>query len=370
MDAFDLARGIEWQEAAGHRLSKLILPEEGQVGFTQLATTALGIQFTNRVSRTALARRSNLTNGSGVALGDTNGDGLCDIYFCRLEGDNELYLNQGGWRFQLAPNANGAAANGHLTRGAAFADVDGDGSLDLLLTTFRKGTLCLLNDGKGQFADATAAAGLEGRTSGTTLALAALAGRDFLLCLLGLTAISLAYNIAPLRLKERPGLDIAANGASLGFLLPLAGWSLSQPLGEFPRLYFASVVCYLVAFYCPTMAVDVVADRAVGTTTFATRFGAVATMRLSWAATTAGAGLLLWSGATDAFPWDRNLLWWTGWILLLQPLAHWRELPPNAAPDYETVRRGSIILATIAALATASFLWLYMSGSPVPPFRR
>ena len=113
------------------------------------------------------------------------------------------------------------------------------------------------------------------------LALAALAGRDFLLCLLGLTAISLAYNIAPLRLKERPGLDIAANGASLGFLLPLAGWSLSQPLGEFPRLYFASVVCYLVAFYCPTMAVDVVADRAVGTTTFATRFGAVATMRLS-----------------------------------------------------------------------------------------
>jgi hypothetical protein len=171
VDAFDLARGIEWQEAAGHRLSKLILPEEGQVGFTQLATTALGVQFTNRVSRATLARRSNLTNGSGVALGDTNGDGLCDVYFCRLEGDNELYLNQGGWRFQRTPNANGAAAAGHLTRGAAFADVNGDGSLDLLLTTFRKGTLCLLNDGEGQFTDATAKAGLESRTSGTTLAL-------------------------------------------------------------------------------------------------------------------------------------------------------------------------------------------------------
>ena len=91
--------------------------------------------------------------------------------FCRLEGDNELYLNQGGWRFKLAPNANGVAAVGHLTRGAAFADVNGDGSLDLLLTTFRKGTLCLLNDGEGQFTDATAKAGLESRTSGTTLAL-------------------------------------------------------------------------------------------------------------------------------------------------------------------------------------------------------
>ena len=171
MDAFDLARGIEWQEAAGYRLSKLILPEEGQVGFTQLATPTLGIQFTNRVSHAALTRRSNLTNGSGVALGDTNGDGLCDVYFCRLEGDNELYLNQGGWRFQRTPNANGAAAVGYLTRGAAFADVDGDGSLDLLLTTFRKGTLCLLNDGEGQFTDATVKAGLESRTSGMTLAL-------------------------------------------------------------------------------------------------------------------------------------------------------------------------------------------------------
>ena len=166
-----LAKGLEWQEAAGHRLAKLTLPAQGRTGFTQLPTAALGIQFTNRVSRATLARRSNLTNGSGVALGDANDDGLCDIYFCRLEGDNELYLNQGGWRFQLAPNANGAAAAGHLTRGAAFADVNGDVSFDLLLTTFRKGTLCLLNDGKGQFTDATAKAGLESRTSGTTLAL-------------------------------------------------------------------------------------------------------------------------------------------------------------------------------------------------------
>ena len=166
-----LAKGLEWRQAAGHRLAGLTLPEQGRAGFTQLSTTALGFQFTNRVSRASLARRSNLTNGSGVALGDADGDGLCDIYFCRLEGGNELYLNRGGWRFQSAPEANGAAAAGHLTRGAVFADLNGDGSLDLLLTTFRRGTLCLMNDGKGQFTDATAKAGLESRTSGTTLAL-------------------------------------------------------------------------------------------------------------------------------------------------------------------------------------------------------
>ena len=162
---------MEWQEVEGHRFARLTLPGQGRPGFTALPTAALGLQFTNRVSRAALAKRSNLTNGSGVALGDADGDGLCDIYFCRLEGGNELYLNRGDWRFKLAADANGAAAVGHLTRGAAFADVNGDGALDLLLTTFRNGTRCLLNDGDGNFTDATAKAGLESRASGTSLAL-------------------------------------------------------------------------------------------------------------------------------------------------------------------------------------------------------
>ncbi len=169
--ASGLANGLEWLEAPGHRLAKITLSEQGRPGFTQIPNTAIGLQFTNRVSRAALARRFNLTNGSGVALGDANSDGLCDIFFCGLEGDNELYLNQGGWRFEAAPKANGAAATGYLTRGAAFADINGDGSLDLLLTTFRRGTLCLMNDGKGQFTDATAKVGLDSRASGTTLAL-------------------------------------------------------------------------------------------------------------------------------------------------------------------------------------------------------
>ena len=54
----------------------------------------------------------------------------------------------------------------------------------------------------------------------------------------------------------------------------------------------------------------------------------------------------------------------------MQPLVHWQLLPPHEAPDYETVQRGSIGLATIAAVATLAFLWLYLSGSPEPPFRR
>ena len=100
-----------------------------------------------------------------------NGDGLCDIYFCRLEGDNQLYLNQAEPSVSVGPKGNGAAATGYLTRGAAFADLDGDNDLDLVLTSFRKGTLCLNNDGNGVFTDVTKNVGLESMTSGTSVAL-------------------------------------------------------------------------------------------------------------------------------------------------------------------------------------------------------
>ena len=47
-----------------------------------------GVQFTNTLSTAILIGNKNLLNGSGVALGDYNGDGLFDIYLSRLEGDN------------------------------------------------------------------------------------------------------------------------------------------------------------------------------------------------------------------------------------------------------------------------------------------
>ena len=166
-----LAKGLEWTDATSYRLAKLPVPAQGKVGFSSLPIAQMGIQFTNRVSKLALAKRSNLTNGSGVALGDVNGDGLPDIYFCRLEGGNQLYLNQGKLRFKLAPDDHGAAAASYLTRGATFADLEGDGDLDLVLTTFRKGTLCFKNDGNGVFSDITSESGLESTASGTSMAL-------------------------------------------------------------------------------------------------------------------------------------------------------------------------------------------------------
>ena len=184
---------------------------------------------------------------------------------------------------------------------------------------------------------------------------------EFLYCILGLTAISFAYNMEPFRFKSRPGLDLVSNGLSLGLLIPLAAWSINQPLLEFPKLFFLSTICYLLALYCPTMAIDVEFDKSFGIQTFATKFGAEFTMKLSWFFTICGVSILLISGYFEIYPWNFNLLIWTGWLLIIEIFVHYFYLPITPNPTYNVVAKGSIILATFEAAATFIFLIIFLS---------
>ena len=184
---------------------------------------------------------------------------------------------------------------------------------------------------------------------------------EFLYCILGLTAISFAYNMEPFRFKSRPGLDLVSNGLSLGLLIPLAAWSIDQPLLEFPKLFFLSTICYLLALYCPTMAIDVEFDKSFGIQTFATKFGAEFTMKLSWFFTICGVSILLVSGYFEIYPWNFNLLIWTGWLLIIEIFVHYFYLPITPNPTYNVVAKGSIILATFEAAATFIFLIIFLS---------
>ena len=184
---------------------------------------------------------------------------------------------------------------------------------------------------------------------------------EFLYCILGLTIISFVYNVEPFRFKSKPGLDLLSNGISLGLLIPLAAWSIEQPIVEFPKLFFLSIICYLLALYCPTMAVDVEFDRKFGLETFATKFGAAFTMKLSWFFTISGVLILLFSGYFEIFPWSYDLFIWTGWLLILEIIVHYIYLPIYSEPSYNTVAKGSIILATFEAIATLMFLVIFLN---------
>src|SRR5260370_30303102 len=117
-----------------------------------------------------------LLNGSGVAAGDVDGDGLCDLYFCGLDGPNVLYRNLGNWKFQDVTAAAGLACPDLDATGAVFADIDGDGDLDLIVNSLGGGTHSFINDGQGHFTRQTNTPPLNYGKAGTSLALADIDG--------------------------------------------------------------------------------------------------------------------------------------------------------------------------------------------------
>lgn len=159
-----------WVEGAGFR-SAPVIPSGRGVGFSSLAQAETGLHFTNLLSERTVAINRVTENGSGVALGDVDGDGWCDIYFCSLEGDNALFKNLGGWRFTNITAQAGIACAGDLSTGAALADTDGDGDLDLLVNSIGGGTRAFLNDGSGRFTEQTGTR-LVRRFGSTSMALA------------------------------------------------------------------------------------------------------------------------------------------------------------------------------------------------------
>ena len=150
------AAELRWETRAGFRTAPLPVPRAGKTGFSLLSEAQTGIRFTNHLADASAAENQIRQNGSGVALGDVDGDGLCDIYLCRLEGDNVLYRNLGDWKFEDITARAGVGCPGQYSTGCALADIDGDGDLDLLVNGIGAGTRLFLNDGHGVFTESTA----------------------------------------------------------------------------------------------------------------------------------------------------------------------------------------------------------------------
>lgn len=73
------AAPLVWQTGEGFRSAKAEVPATGKPGFTLLPPADTGIHFTNRLTDAMVAANRLLENGSGVALGDVDGDGTDDL---------------------------------------------------------------------------------------------------------------------------------------------------------------------------------------------------------------------------------------------------------------------------------------------------
>ncbi len=166
------AADLDWQPAAGYRWARLPVLDQGRTGFERLNGASTGILFTNRLSNERSILNRNLLSGGGVAAGDVDGDGWCDLFFCGLDSACALYRNLGGWKFADITASAGVACAGLDCMAAVFADTDGDGDLDLLVNTLGHGPRVFRNDGRGHFTDITDEAGVRAQTGGMSLALA------------------------------------------------------------------------------------------------------------------------------------------------------------------------------------------------------
>lgn len=176
--------GILW----ARRVDKPYRPGESVEGITDSLGRSLPddvprVTFTDVATATGLtaphfdgARTSQLPEdmGPGAAWGDFDGDGFTDLYVTNFAGalgrspaeraaspaTGRLYRNKGDGTFADVTAAAGLDKP-DLGLGAAWADIDADGDLDLSVTRFGVNAL-YRNDGHGAFSDVSAASGFGG----------------------------------------------------------------------------------------------------------------------------------------------------------------------------------------------------------------
>jgi enediyne biosynthesis protein E4 len=147
-------------------------PQERQPATVRLRNVAdaAGVHFVHQHSPTKDKHYVEAVPG-GLAVFDYNADGRPDIFFTNgaqmpsLEKTsalhaNRLYRNDGQMRFTDVTDSAGVRGIGYAM-GAAAADYDNDGRVDLFVAGVRQNQL-LRNLGDGRFADVTAQAGIGG----------------------------------------------------------------------------------------------------------------------------------------------------------------------------------------------------------------
>ena len=102
--------------------------------FETLDNKTTGIDFTNKLTPTAqfnMFKYMYFYNGAGVGVGDFNNDGLIDIFFSSNQGENKLYLNEGGMKFKDVTKEAKIPQDGGWSTGVSIVDINNDGLLDM-----------------------------------------------------------------------------------------------------------------------------------------------------------------------------------------------------------------------------------------------
>ncbi len=103
--------------------------------------------------------------GSGVAIGDYDNDGRPDLFVASKIENCRLFRNLGGFKFEDTTEKAGLLVKGETSgawkQGVAMADVNNDGWLDIYVCRFNAPNLLYINQRNGTFKESAAACGLD-----------------------------------------------------------------------------------------------------------------------------------------------------------------------------------------------------------------
>ncbi len=104
--------------------------------FQKIAPEQSGVDFINEIPESPQMNSfiyEYYYNGGGVAVGDVNNDNLLDIYFTGNLLSNELYLNQGDFKFKKVTIESKSGGVLAWTTGVNMVDINNDGWLDIYI---------------------------------------------------------------------------------------------------------------------------------------------------------------------------------------------------------------------------------------------
>jgi hypothetical protein len=152
-------------KAKSSAASKTPIKKEHTKVFQEISPDISGIHFLNLTpGPSEMKKESRLFTiaSGGTSVGDINGDGLLDIYLTSFKGYNSLFINKGNLTFEKAPLSAGVTDSAGSCFGSTMVDIDGDGDLDIYVTKYNFDTNKLyINDGKGNFTDKAKEFGLQ-----------------------------------------------------------------------------------------------------------------------------------------------------------------------------------------------------------------
>ncbi|MEE3179853.1 MAG: VCBS repeat-containing protein, partial [Verrucomicrobiota bacterium] len=115
--------------------------------FTKVDPALAGIDFEHTWNPPAGLEDaiSGSFTGGGVAVGDYDDDGKPDLFFTDPADGGQLYRNLGDFHFENTTGKAGLAVAGGWSAGTTWADVNGDGRLDLFVCMFGTANRLYLN---------------------------------------------------------------------------------------------------------------------------------------------------------------------------------------------------------------------------------